>query len=110
MTANTAITPSTHSAHRRAPRFNTRRWSRLKCLALIALCLGATIDARAEEAISLALPIRCQPGVNCFFQNYVDHDTSDKVRDYQCGARSYSGHDGTDIRIRNQEIQRQGVE
>jgi hypothetical protein len=109
MTANTAITPSTHCAHR-VSRFNARRWSRLKCLALIALCLGATIDARAEDAISLALPIRCQPGVNCFFQNYVDHDTSDKVRDYRCGGRSYSGHDGTDIRIRNQEIQRQGVE
>ena len=48
--------------------------------------------------------------MNCFFQNYVDHDASDKVRDYRCGGRSYSGHDGTDIRIRNQEIQRQGVE
>jgi Peptidase family M23 len=110
MIAKAATTYSTHSAHRRVPRFHARRWSRLKWLALIALSLAAATDARAEEAISLALPIRCQPGVNCFFQNYVDHDTSDKVRDYQCGARSYSGHDGTDIRIRNQEIQRQGVE
>jgi murein DD-endopeptidase MepM/ murein hydrolase activator NlpD len=33
-----------------------------------------------------------------------------KVRDYRCGGRSYDGHDGTDIRIRNQEIQRQGIE
>jgi hypothetical protein len=48
--------------------------------------------------------------VSCFFQNYVDHDASDKVRDYRCGGRSYDGHDGTDIRIRNLEIQRQGVE
>jgi murein DD-endopeptidase MepM/ murein hydrolase activator NlpD len=48
--------------------------------------------------------------VSCFFQNYVDHDASDKARDYRCGGRSYDGHDGTDIRIRNQEIQRQGVE
>jgi len=91
-------------------RFNALRWSRLKSLALISLCLVAAIDAGAEEAISLALPIKCQPGVNCFFQNYVDHDASDKVRDYRCGGRSYDGHDGTDIRIRNQEIQRQGVE
>jgi murein DD-endopeptidase MepM/ murein hydrolase activator NlpD len=37
-------------------------------------------------------------------------DASDKVRDYRCGGRSYDGHDGTDIRIRNLEIQRQGVE
>ena len=91
-------------------RFNALRWSRLKSLALISLCLVAALDAGAEEAISLALPIKCQPGVSCFFQNYVDHDASDKVRDYRCGARSYDGHDGTDIRIRNLEIQRQGVE
>jgi murein DD-endopeptidase MepM/ murein hydrolase activator NlpD len=77
---------------------------------LIALCLGPAIDAAAEETISLALPIKCQPGVSCFFQNYVDHDATDKVRDYSCGGRSYDGHDGTDIRIRNLEIQRQGVE
>ena len=91
-------------------RFNALRRSRLQSLALISLCLVAAIDAGAEEAISLALPIKCQPGLTCFFQNYVDHDTSDKVRDYSCGGRSYKGHDGTDIRIRNLEIQRQGVE
>jgi murein DD-endopeptidase MepM/ murein hydrolase activator NlpD len=83
---------------------------RFKYLTLISLCLAGAIDAGAEEAISLALPIRCQPGVSCFFQNYVDHDASDKARDYRCGGRSYDGHDGTDIRIRNLEIQRQGVE
>jgi len=91
-------------------RFNALRRSRLQSLALISLCLVAAIDAGAEEAISLALPIKCQPGLTCFFQNYVDHDASDKVRDYRCGGRSYNGHDGTDIRIRNLEIQRQGVE
>jgi Peptidase family M23 len=85
-------------------------WSRLKYLVLISLCLVGAIDAKAEEVISLALPIKCQPGLTCFFQNYVDHDASDKVRDYSCGGRSYDGHDGTDIRIRNLEIQRQGVE
>ena len=110
MPANTDTMHSTYSAHRRMFRFNAPPWSRRKALALIALCLGPAIDARAEEAISLALPIKCRPGVSCFFQNYVDHDASDKVRDYRCGGRSYDGHDGTDIRIRNQEIQRQGVE
>jgi hypothetical protein len=110
MPANADTTYSTHSPRRRVFCFNAPGWSRLKCLALIALCLGAAIDARAEEAISLALPIKCQPGVSCFFQNYVDHDASDKARDYRCGGRSYDGHDGTDIRIRNLEIQRQGVE
>ena len=101
MTADADIIHSTHSA---------RRGSRLKRLVLISLCLAAATDAGAEEFISLALPIKCQPGVSCFFQNYVDHDASDKVRDYRCGGRSYDGHDGTDIRIRNQKIQQQGVE
>lgn len=89
---------------------STCRRPRLKRLVLISLCLAAGTDAGAEEFISLALPIKCEPGVSCFFQNYVDHDVSDKVRDYRCGGRSYDGHDGTDIRIQNQSIQRQGVE
>src|SRR3954464_4930713 len=91
MIAKAATTYSTHSAHRRVPRFHARRWSRLKWLALMALSLAAATDARAEEAISLALPRRCQPGVNCFFQNYVDNDTSDKVRDYRCGGPTPRG-------------------
>ena len=102
MPVNADTMHSIHSAHRRIRRF--------KYLILISLCLAGAIDARAEEAISLALPIKCQPGVTCFFQNYVDHDASDMVRDYRCGGRSYDGHDGTDIRIRNLAIQRQGVE
>jgi len=43
-------------------------------------------------------------------QNYVDHKDSDKARDYRCGGRTYHGHDGTDIRIPNLEIQNKGVE
>ena len=101
---------STHSARLSARRFAAPGWSRLKYLILISLCLAAAPDARAEEVISLALPVRCQPGLTCFFQNYVDHDASDKARDYRCGGRSYDGHDGTDIRIRNLEIQKQGIE
>ena len=77
---------------------------------MVLPCLVAASKAKAEEVISLALPVKCQPGVSCFIQNYVDHDGSDKVRDYRCGGRSYNGHDGTDIRIRNQRIQKQGVE
>jgi peptidase M23-like protein len=110
MPANADTGNSRHSAPRRIRRFNALGSARLKRLVLISLCLGAAIDAEAEEVISLALPIRCQPGLTCFFQNYVDHDASDKARDYRCGRRSYDGHDGTDIRIRNLEIQRQGIE
>jgi hypothetical protein len=31
--------------------------------------------------------------------NYVDHDASSNVQDYNCGTRTYDGHRGTDIRI-----------
>lgn len=31
--------------------------------------------------------------------NYVDHDNTTNVLDYNCGSRTYDGHNGTDIRI-----------
>ena len=74
MPANADTGYSTHSACSPAHRFAASGWSRLKYPILISLCLAGAIDAEAEEAISLALPIRCQPGLTCFFQNYVDHD------------------------------------
>jgi murein DD-endopeptidase MepM/ murein hydrolase activator NlpD len=100
---------------RHIPRAQLRRgfctWmAGLKYLIAISLLLSGVTGARADEAISLALPIKCQVGLTCFVQNYVDHDASDRDCDYSCGRRSYDGHDGTDIRIRNQEIQKQGVE
>src|SRR5258705_5977815 len=110
MPANADTGYSTHSVCSPMHRFAAPGWSRLKYLILISLCLTIAIDAEAEAVISLALTIKCQPGLTCFFQNYVDHDASDKVRDYRCSGRSSDGHDGTDITIRNLEIQRQGVE
>ena len=79
-----------------------------RLLGLLSICLA--IPAKAAEAIAFALPMKCELGVSCFVQNYVDHDASSKVRDYQCGGRTYDGHDGTDIRVPNLEIQRAGVE
>lgn len=76
----------------------------------LLLCLILSSNVATAEDISLALPVKCQLGVTCFVQNYVDHDTSSKARDYECGGRTYDGHDGTDIRIPNLEIQRGGVE
>jgi hypothetical protein len=77
-------------------------------LCLLSVCFA--VPAKTAEAIAFALPMRCELGTDCFVQNYVDHDTSSKVRDYQCGGRTYDGHDGTDIRVPNLEIQRAGVE
>ncbi|MEH2588023.1 hypothetical protein V1273_001862 [Bradyrhizobium sp. AZCC 1721] len=110
MLANAETRYSTHSARQAVRRFAASGWPHLKYLILISLCFATTLGAKAEEVISLVLPVKCQPGLTCFFQNYVDHDASDKARDYRCGGRSYDGHDGTDVRIANLEIQRQGIE
>jgi hypothetical protein len=40
----------------------------------------------------------------------VDHDPSDRTLDFRCGHRTYDGHDGTDIRLADLDIQRKGVE
>jgi hypothetical protein len=79
-------------------------------LGLTSLCFASAIKADSAEPISLALPIACELGVTCFVQNYVDHDSSPMAHDYACGGRTYDGHDGTDIRIPNLEIQKKGVE
>ena len=55
------------------------------------------------------LPINCIPGKNCWIMNYVDVDTSQGKRDYQCGWRTYDVHQGTDIVLRDEGVMRQGV-
>lgn len=65
--------------------------------ALIVLCLVSTPAA----ALELAMPLACTPGSDCFIQQYVDRDAGPGVRDYACGAETYDGHKGTDIRLRS---------
>jgi Peptidase family M23 len=72
--------------------------------------LAFSTASEAAERITLAMPARCEPGVTCFIQNYVDHDPSSGVRDYQCGGRTYDGHNGTDIRIPQSGAGSDGVE
>jgi murein DD-endopeptidase MepM/ murein hydrolase activator NlpD len=47
------------------------------------------------------LPIRCTIGTDCFVQNYFVHESRPKRTDYRCGFLTYSGHYGTDIRLRD---------
>jgi murein DD-endopeptidase MepM/ murein hydrolase activator NlpD len=51
------------------------------------------------HAILLGLPVQCEMGKACFLQNYADHDTGPRWKDYRCGLLSYDGHRGTDIRV-----------
>jgi len=77
-----------------------------KAFVLLAFSTAAT----AQDAPVLALPIACEPGRNCFIQNYVDADPSSSARDYHCGTLTYDGHNGTDFRLPDMAAQQAGVE
>jgi hypothetical protein len=77
---------------------------RLSILITLGFC-----NAAAAQSISLDLPIECEIGETCFTQQFVDHDTSKGVIDFSCGGATYDGHRGTDFRVRNLEVMRQGV-
>jgi hypothetical protein len=47
----------------------------------------------------LEQPIACTLGVDCYVQQYVDHDPGPDARDFRCGTLSYDGHEGTDFGI-----------
>lgn len=69
-----------------------------------AWCLWATLLACLVVpgqvlAIQLERPIDCQPGVDCFIQNYVDMDPGPGYADDFCGPLSYDKHKGIDFRV-----------
>jgi hypothetical protein len=61
------------------------------------------------EELTFTAPIVGTPMVDVFYGAYIDHDPGDAVRDYQCGAKAYSGHRGVDILLRNFREQDAGV-
>ncbi len=84
-------------------------------LGLIALGLGSGLladPAWAQQtgAPVLGLPLRCEPGVDCWIANYADVAPGPEVRDYACGFLAYEGHKGTDFAIRTLADMRAGVE
>lgn len=68
-----------------------------------ALLLISASPAVGEEQ-HFGLPIACTAGRDCWVQNYVDGDSSARIRDYHCGSQSYDGHDGTDFRVRDTSV------
>ena len=78
-------------------------------LLAIMLLLFSTRIAFAAPPV-LGLPIRCQLGVDCYIQNYVDHDRGPEWRDYACGSLSYDGHTGTDFGLADLVTMHTGVD
>ncbi len=77
--------------------------ARLAALALAIVAAGAL----AQPA--LQLPLRCQPGQDCWISNHVDLDPGRGARDYACGVLTYDGHNGTDLALRDLQAMREGV-
>jgi len=94
---------------------NAREAAFCAALALLALALPAgaaepPADAGAgAESLRLGLPIRCRPGTDCWIVNLVDLDPGPGWRDYACGVRTYDGHKGTDIAVRDLKAMQAGV-
>jgi murein DD-endopeptidase MepM/ murein hydrolase activator NlpD len=74
---------------------------------VLAGCRDST--GPSAEELTFTAPIVGTPMVDVFYGAYVDHDPGDAVRDYECGAKAYSGHRGVDILLRNFREQDAGV-
>ena len=72
----------------------------LKALLYIAIAISFGMISQAF-AIELGLPLQCEVGVNCWIQQYADHDPTSGTADYTCSSETYNGHDGTDFRVPN---------
>src|SRR5687767_11532042 len=55
---------------------------------------------------TLEFPVACSLGETCAIQNYVDLDEGPGAKDFKDGTRSYDGHNGTDIRLRSYDQQK----
>ncbi|MEN3793088.1 M23 family metallopeptidase [Fulvimarina sp. MAC3] len=72
---------------------------RLKAMALAAATLVSACKIALAEDEGLGVPLDCEPGVTCFFQQYADMQNGKGVVDPFCGKAAYEGHRGSDIRV-----------
>lgn len=82
------------------------RW--LSASFVAAACLIFILPVQAQE-LGLGLPLECEMNRDCFIQQYVDTDPGPGARDFMCGPLVYDGHKGTDFRLRDRQMMRDGV-
>lgn len=61
------------------------------------------------QPVTFTIPVEGIPFRDYFFTYYIDHDSSKGISDYLCGKKTYNGHTGTDIAIRNFQTMDSGV-
>lgn len=84
-----------------------RRFAAPLALAVLAACTEST--GPAGEDAAFAAPITGTPMADVFYGAYIDHDQGNGVRDWACGGKTYNGHRGIDILLRNFRVQDEGV-
>lgn len=80
-----------------------------RLIALFPLMMLTAAGPPAKPALRLAWPVDCVLGKSCAIQNYVDDDPGPAAVDFDCKHRTYSGHDGIDIRLTSMALERRGV-
>ncbi|MBI4293129.1 MAG: M23 family metallopeptidase [Betaproteobacteria bacterium] len=85
------------------------RLDRLRPEARLAGLALAFAAAGAAAQPALQLPLRSNPGQDCWIANHVDLDPGRGARDYACGVLTYDAHDGTDLALRDLQAMREGV-
>ena len=66
-------------------------------------------DQPPAGSFLLDLPAQCRFGETCWVANYVDADSGPEAKDFRCGPRTYNGHDGVDLAIKDLHVMAQGV-
>ena len=86
------------------------------CGALLSVLFAGNAFAETS-ALSLSLPLACEPGKTCWIANYVDHDPGKGRRDFMCGTATYNvksknglRHQGIDFAIRDLAEMSKGVD
>jgi murein DD-endopeptidase MepM/ murein hydrolase activator NlpD len=59
--------------------------------------------------VLFASPIDAAPYLTAFYGAYVDQAAGGGRRDYACGGKTYDGHSGTDLLLKNFTVQDSGV-
>jgi hypothetical protein len=71
------------------------------CGTIVCLLFSLLASPASAQDLALDFPLGCTLGADCWVQQYVDQDATPAAKDYACGAETYDGHDGTDIRARD---------
>lgn len=76
---------------------------------LLPFALLLFVQPCAGQPLLFAMPLKGEQGRDFFIDNYVDHDSTQGIRDAMCGTKTYDGHKGTDMALRSFKTMDSGV-